>query len=323
KSVTVQRAADVNEVWTPSSDGGMAIRQRVERSPIAGIRRLVLVVDGSKGMKSFAGQISEAVAKLPNNLELKLLIAGDFAPIREGGTTAFEPEKVEAIQRRLTRAAFEGGQDNLPALAAAWDMASAVEGGAVLWLHGAEPVLLSAESGLLQRLERNLMRTRLFEMQTEAGPDRIVEKLDAFSHFLPVPRLSSLREDLTRLFGQWSGGVPSFNLKRERSSDGQNGVQVSRHVERLWARDETLRLAHAHQPEEATKLAVKNQLVTPLTGAVVLERKEQYERHGLTPAAASTVPSVPEPSSFSLVGVGILAYAIARRRRAANAKSAA
>lgn len=315
RAITVQRNADIKETWTPTRDGGGNVQQRIAQSAPAGIRRLVLVVDGSKGMESFAWQISDALTALSNHIELKLLIAADEVAVAANRPTRLEPERVEEIQRRLGRAKFEGGQDNLPALAAAWDLAAAVEGGVVLWVHGPTPALLSAESGLLQRLERNTSRTRLYELQTEAGPDRILEKLDGRSALFAVPRLQSLREDLTRLVGQWNGTVPGFELQRQLSTNSPSGVRGSRHIERLWARDETLRLTRARQGEDATQLAVKNQLVTPVSGAVVLERKEQYERHGLTPAAAATVPAVPEPTTLSLVAIGLLGYAMARRKR--------
>jgi hypothetical protein len=63
------------------------------------------------------------------------------------------------------------------------------------------------------------------------------------------------------------------------------------------------------------KLAAANQLVTPLTGAVVLETKEQYDRHGLKPADAMTVPAVPEPTALSLVGVAVVVCFLSRRKR--------
>jgi hypothetical protein len=252
--------------------------------------------------------------QLPKNIEVMLLVASDRMRIREPKEATFRPETVEQIRRRLARLSPEGGQDNIPALEAAWDAASAVENGAVLWVHGVEPVLLSSEGGMRQRLEHNTTRTRLFEVQTETGPDRLIEKLDGFSSLQHVPRLGALKTDLLRVFGHWNGAVPSFDLKRALVSGEQTGPQASRHLERLWARDEAARLAAARKLDQAAQLAVKNQLVTPLTGAVVLERKEQYDRHGLTPADPGTVPSVPEPTVLSLLGIGALALAMAKRR---------
>ncbi len=313
-SVTVHRPSDVSEVWTPASETGTAIRQWMEGRPSGFPKRLVIAVDGSEGMKQHVKEIAKAVAQLPQTTETMLLVASDRARNASAGVLGFQRESLEEIGQRLERISCEGGQDNLPVLEAAWDAAASVENGVVLWVHGIEPVLLSAESGMRQRMERNLTRTRLLEVQTETGPDRVIEKLDGLASLQRVPRMGSLSDDLVRLFGQWSGAGKIFELKRELASSQPNVPRVSRHIERLWARDEAARLAAVHKPDEAAELAAKNQLVTPLTGAVVLERKEQYDRHGLTPADPGTVPSVPEPGVLTLFGVGIVALILKRRR---------
>ena len=72
------------------------------------------------------------------------------------------------------------------------------------------------------------------------------------------------------------------------------------------------------RPETAA-LAARYQLVTPLSGAVVLETAAQYQRFGLEQIDANSapaIPSVPEPSTSVLVGIGVL-LALRRRRAAA------
>ena len=75
---------------------------------------------------------------------------------------------------------------------------------------------------------------------------------------------------------------------------------------RLWANGEVLRLAAAHDENknaEAVKLAVNYQLVTPVSGAVVLETKEQYERNNLEAVNPNSVPTIPEPEEWLLIAV--------------------
>jgi len=69
--------------------------------------------------------------------------------------------------------------------------------------------------------------------------------------------------------------------------------------------------------EQATSLAATYQLVTPLTGAVVLETREQYERAGLEPVKSGTVPTIPEPEEWLLMFTvaTILAWMLFQRRR--------
>jgi hypothetical protein len=209
------------------------------------------------------------------------------------------------ILRDLRRHRFAGGQDNVPALEAALDAAAVAAGSIVLWIHEPQAVLLSPETGIRQRLERNYAGTRLLDVQTRPGPDRVVEKLDGLSAVEHVPRFGDLRSDLDRLVSQWTANASRLELVRERvdSPSTPAGPRASRHLERLWARDETLRLAAAREVPNATALATQHQLVTPLTGAVVLERAEQYARHGLTPADPTTVPAVPEPNTAALVAL--------------------
>ncbi len=55
--------------------------------------------------------------------------------------------------------------------------------------------------------------------------------------------------------------------------------------------------------EEATQLAIQYQLVTPASGAVVLETQQQYDQAGLQPVEAGTVPTIPEPETLLLIMV--------------------
>jgi hypothetical protein len=48
-------------------------------------------------------------------------------------------------------------------------------------------------------------------------------------------------------------------------------------------------------------LASQYQLVTPVSGAVVLETKQQYDEARLTPVSQATVPTVPEPHEWALI----------------------
>ena len=76
--------------------------------------------------------------------------------------------------------------------------------------------------------------------------------------------------------------------------------------ERLWAKQEVLHLIAQREQKKAIALASEHQLVTPVTGAVVLETQEQYDEMGLTPVPFDAVPSIPEPSTWALWCVGFI-----------------
>ena len=54
----------------------------------------------------------------------------------------------------------------------------------------------------------------------------------------------------------------------------------------------------------AVSLATRYRLVTPVSGAVVLETKQQYDESRLTPVSQATVPTIPEPHEWALLLVG-------------------
>ena len=125
----------------------------------------------------------------------------------------------------------------------------------------------------------------------------------------PVPRGGLLQADLENLFAQLTGQVKTLeyvNPAGSRISRRRNlhGVHTSDHLARLWANDEVTRILAPHDAsltDAAITLAARYQLVTSVTGAVVLETKEQYRANGLEPVNAGTVPTIPEPEMVVLL----------------------
>jgi hypothetical protein len=68
---------------------------------------------------------------------------------------------------------------------------------------------------------------------------------------------------------------------------------------------ELMRTNPAGNREAAVALATQYRLVTPVSGAVVLETQQQYDESRLTPVsqAQATVPTVPEPHEWALLAV--------------------
>ncbi|MSU57760.1 MAG: PEP-CTERM sorting domain-containing protein [Pedosphaera sp.] len=317
--VIVQRPAAVETVLALPDAEGNAIRQTIRAVAAQPPGRLVFVFDGSAGLKSHLAELVAGLSELPPEMEIAAVLAE-----KEDVTVLLPAQKfskvaAEELRRGLRRAQFGGGQDNLPALEAAWDLAAASGNGVLIWIHAPQAVLLSSGDGLRQRFERTAAPPRFFELQVTTGPDRVVEKLDG----LPVehvPRGGALRTDLANLTAQLVGTTERWQFVREKikpDPGSASAASASKHVERLWARDEVRRLTKARRTDEAAKLAAREQLVTPVSGAVVLETLQQFAQHGLTPADASTVPSVPEPGTWALMGIGLVVFAVQRwlRRR--------
>jgi hypothetical protein len=91
------------------------------------------------------------------------------------------------------------------------------------------------------------------------------------------------------------------------------------HLARIWAVTTAEDAASPKAESARSTLAAAYQLVTPLSGAVVLETQAQYAAHGLTPgdpSASPQVPNIPEPTTGLLVLLSLTA-ALMRRKRAA------
>jgi hypothetical protein len=232
-------------------------------------------------------------------------------------------EVVELAPGELTAEHFRGGTDNLPALEAAWDRIAAQGDarGLVVWVHAPQPVALGSTDGLAQRCERRPGGPRLVALATGPGPNRVLDALDGCPWLVVAPRRGDLAADLGALLAGHPADGATLVARRERIAAGANppaGVETSAHLARLWARNEVARLAApGADPAAAAALAVKHRLVTPLSGAVVLETVEQYAAADLQPGSPEGVPTIPEPATTLLVAVAavLLGLAALRRRR--------
>ncbi len=318
-TMRVRRTAEARQAWTSDAreGDGQIIWQTLVEKTVTPPKRVILVVDGTQGIETYARSISAALSKLPEEIDFALLLARDgcedWIPLQKGSLDLYQ--RVALWKLRCV-----GGHDNVPALLRAWDLAAQAKAGAIVWVHGPQPMSLASAEELRQRFERSSDPPLLFDVQTHAGPDRVLEKLDGIKAVQPVTRLGELGDDLGRLFGAWNGKASAFELARERvmpqPAEAQHpGKQTSMHLARLWAAEEISRLSDVHHPDAAMELATRYQLVTPVSGAVVLETKAQFERAGLHPVPAESVPAVPEPSSVLLGLVALLGLAAGRALR--------
>lgn len=313
-TVRMFRNEGVTQAWTRNATkgNGEIVQQfvREKQSPVRS--RVVLVVDTSQAMQEFAGEISAALKALPGDGEIMLLLADGNGAYEEGASQNAITGSPSQLAREVDGATFAGGADNVPALARAWDLAAqSPSNSAIVWIHSPQLLQLRPVEELRQRWERRPDGPVLYAVQTGNGPDRIQAKLDGVFSVEPVPRLGRLQTDLEKLFGQLSGRVKTFEFVRSNEKlpqlpNSANAKETSAHLARIWAHDEVRRLMATRDEkslEEAIQLAVAYQLVTPVSGAVVLETKEQYIAAGLKPVEPGTVPTIPEPEMVMLIAM--------------------
>lgn len=261
----------------------------------------IVVIDGSALMKSVRPWLLEAVADVP---DLEIILADDSA----------RPVTLD----QLGDYRFSGGRDNQPALLEAVRRAKS-GGRPVIWIHGPQVVSLSQTEALLQLMERGSHKLRIIDVEAVPGPNRMSEALAKSGYLTRGPALMDARKDLTRLLANptMQDIRGSWQWRRAASSEGLTGSKVWDHLARDWAAATAENTSRTMSDVQRAELAARYQLVTLHSGAVVLETRQQFEKHGLTPVDGDTVPNIPnipEASTSLLIMItGILA-ALRRKR---------
>ena len=259
-------------------------------------KSLYVVIDGSKKMKPHLAEIKVALASLPEKMGVRVVRAGHL---------------VNELSLPLQKFTCQGGCDNAQALRWAIKRAKKENRPAILWLHGPQPIQLS--SGLLNLLSE--VDVPCYHLQLVPGNNVVVEELEGTGLLTKVESHGDLVSDLQRLFNRWQGVERILTGVRQRKhfADSEEAVgyvhETSDHLVRLWAKEEVERLVASQDSvkiEKAQELAARWQIVTSISGAVVLESAAQYKEAGLEPVKKHTVPTVPEPEEWALIIVTLM-----------------
>jgi hypothetical protein len=291
-------------IWSPNpfEVRGSIVKQSVEEHTPSHLRRIVLVVDTSASMTELRNQIRSALNVLPSDMDVQLVTA-DADWHRDSDNAFVVSGGVAQISSFLSETTFAGGADNAPALAKAWDLAEATPGNnAIVWIHSPQRTTLTPLEPLVNRMNTDYFGPSLYSVQTSAGSDDIVTRLDGINQVKSVVRLSSLQIDLERLFQQLSGKVPTLefvrSVRHQQADPALDGVETSNELSQLWANDEVARIMGARDEslkEAATILALRYKLVTPTSGAVILDTPKQLDSSDLEPLRVFGSSEIAEP----------------------------
>jgi hypothetical protein len=141
----------------------------------------------------------------------------------------------------------------------------------------------------------------------EPGPNELLPDAPLGWGAHALPQTGSLTTDHSAFFARVSGQAPTLAITRNQDQPVNGLPKGSDHIARLWANDRVLELMRADPSNNraaAVELAAKYQLITPVSGAVVLENQQQFDEAALTPATQGTlptVPTVPEPHEWALM----------------------
>jgi len=173
----------------------------------------------------------------------------------------------------------------------------------LLWIHGPQPVSFSGSAARLEQATARLTRLpKVVLYSVQPGPNELLPDAPWAWGARSLPQTSSIDGDLAGFFAR----ATADKVVRRQQGSATDGVTTgSDHIARLWANERVLELMRAKSNRtDAVALAAQYRLVTPVSGAVVLENKQQYDAARLTPASQATVPTVPtvpEPHEWALI----------------------
>ncbi|MCF7849909.1 MAG: hypothetical protein K9M45_13740, partial [Kiritimatiellales bacterium] len=313
-AAVVSDSSEVHTCWAP--DGDQAVLQEITLRENTPPDHVALVIDGSASMKPYRDAVAKSLAALPHNIPVTVLLAGDeIEEIHRAQTTS--KWIIQDLQRQIRSMTAQGGQDNGDAIRQIWNIPYTGKSTAIIWIHGPQYWALNSGEKLRQMLERQ-RHTTLIDFQTENGPHRLIEKLKDLSTFEAAPRISTVEEDLKDLFRSLSAAVPTWQAVRtsiDKTSMEPGIRRATDHLVRLYAWDRIKADLSDDRPgnKEALRLALQHHLVTPVSGAVVLETQQQYKEANLKPVDSDMVPNVPEPGILALIIFAGLLLFFARR----------
>lgn len=318
------RAALLRSKWggarsSTAKDGShWTVHQNFERRQTPGPSHLVVVVDTSASTTMLADELEDRMAELADGIPLTLVFTGDGGP----SEVAF-PSGADArgIREAFSARDFAGGRDNAEALALGVERAIERQASEVLWLHGPQPTSFTSAAGISQVFERAKVVPTIVPFELAPG-DNLVEHELARDVAIERPAMrGGPMAELAHHFGKYGAEqlvAVRSNLENEPLSlfpePPSTGVTAGAaasgsgsHLVRLWAADYVRGECDGLPRADCVKLAATHQLVTPLSGAVVLENQQQYDEAGLTAVDPATVPTIPEPETWLLICVLMLA----------------
>jgi len=273
--------------------------------------KVIMVLDTSIPAADLRDDIVAACSKLAQDTKIVFYQTGV-----EASKSGPEPQEFTPAQlgEHLKQIEFQGGQDNIPALTDAWQTALDNPGSAILWVHSPQAVVLTSPDALIQLIQRSKKAKPVFyELLLAAGPDRVLGSLERHLDIQFIPGIGTMAlKELVSLFSGSNASTSKIEIIRTRRelAAGESVTSTTAatgHAARLWAFDKAMRMFRGQRHiEEARDLAVSYQLVTPFTGAVVLETKQQYDEAGLTPVDPRTVPTIPEPEEWALIVLALI-----------------
>ncbi len=312
-SLSVSGEGD-GSAWCPDDrhEAPGLVKQTLARLVSDKPESVMLVLDGSASMKDAAPRVIQAVSNdFPEGVWLGVMLADDKEPLAPQ-LRVMKKERMPEVTEPMSAYVYVGGQCGVRFIEKAWDaLASEAGPAAIVWVHGAQPLTLDTVAGLIQRMQRQPGMAHLYTLQVGPGADKMSDELDQQDWVTVLPPCLDPAAPLGELFKNWApvaAPLRAVRVREEKADASGLGGETSDHLARLWAKQEISLLLATGLPKNrqaASELGVRYRLVTPVSGAVVLETDDQYQAAGLEQPPAENLPTVPEPEFWILVIISL------------------
>jgi hypothetical protein len=309
-TITVDRNPNAGRLAARIGEGEFVVQEVTRGTPATA--SLMLVIDGSGRLAETGAKLIEALDAIPPGTKVGAIIAAE--PMQRIALAPWSDLQKRNVARLLRSTSFIGGQDNAPALAEALQMVETEPHATLLWVHGPQPISFRDGTARLEQAVARLSRLPdVVLYSVEPGPNELLPDAPWGWTARSLPRTGSPDADLSNYFAR------TLSIRRQQAQAPEGLTKGSEHIARLWASDRVLELMRADPTGNraaAVALATQYRLVTPVSGAVVLETQQQYDESRLTPVSQATVPTVPEPHEWALllIACAALSWWIWRRR---------
>jgi len=297
------------------------VKQTIRLEPREPGRSLYIVLDGSLRAEPARPALLAALESIPVDARIGFAVASATP-----GTLPLAPWSIarrQELTALLERQPFNGGEDNLGALAEGIAALEGQPGATLLWIHGPQGFEFDeATAQLEQVLDRGTHLPQIWLLPVAPGPNKALQHPRVFQLAHTLAWSGDPQADIAAAFNNYFDSTPRWTVRRV-SGPPPGLLAGSQHIEKLWALEqiESLMAQGGEGPNLAMTLAAQHHLVTPVSGAVVLETDADYSRAGLTPPDAAAVPTIPEPSTWVLLIVAALAFTWAVRQQRRRALS--
>ena len=247
--------------------------------------KLAVVIDGSNSVLGNGKEIKQALASIPNNTQAKVFLV-NHRNLVEGVSVNDAIARFDSID-------WSPACDDTNALVAAKKYIGRQTNGAIAWIHGPQTVVLAEDAQPLHKLMgTGDHRVKLYDLSFDTdSANQVKNYLNSLSpsacpDFRSISKGDSIAEDLATFFKSAGTHGVDYKLVLEKLPNKHlpatsYDFPVASRLSTIWASDEARKCAALGDENTARTLAIAYRVVTPVTGAVVLETEDDYKRQDL------------------------------------------